>query len=135
MKKLSMILALVLVFSLLIVQTPGVKANDLNYWAKTYGGSGDDVINDVKVLPDGSIIAVGYTNSAGVGGKDVLVMKLTSNGSVVWAKIYGGSYYDGAYAVALAPNGDIIVAGWTLSFGAGGRNVWVLRLDENGNVK
>ncbi|WP_461864918.1 protein kinase domain-containing protein, partial [Thermococcus sp.] len=43
--------------------------------------------------------------------------------------------YDGAYAVALAPNGDIIVAGWTLSFGAGGRNVWVLRLDENGNVK
>ncbi len=65
MKKLSVILALVLVFSLLAVQTPGVKADNFNYWAKSYGGSGDDVITDVKVLSDGSIIAVGYTNSTG----------------------------------------------------------------------
>ncbi len=68
MKKLSMILVLVLAFSVLAIQTPGVKANDLNYWVKSYGGSGDDVIKDVKVLPGGSIIAVGYTTSFGAGG-------------------------------------------------------------------
>ncbi len=129
------ILLVILIFSLLIVQTPGVKANDLNYWARSYGGSGTDVLKDVKVLPNGSIIAVGYTNSTGVGGKDVLVMKLTSNGSVVWAKTYGGTKDDEATAVALAPNGDIIVVGYTYSFGAGDGDVWVLRLDADGNVK
>ncbi|WP_143592351.1 NHL repeat-containing protein [Thermococcus litoralis] len=52
----------------------------------------------------------------------------------MWAKTYGGSSYDEAYAVAIAPNGDIIVAGWTVSFGAGYKDVWVLRLDENGEL-
>ena len=54
---------------------------------------------------------------------------------VYWAKTYGGSSDDWAYSVAIAPNGDIIVTGRTESFGAGGRDFWVLRLDENGNVK
>jgi len=52
-----------------------------------------------------------------------------------WVKTYGGSYNDLARAVAIAPNEDIIVTGKTASFGAGGWDVWVLRLDENGNVK
>ncbi|WP_054839715.1 hypothetical protein [Thermococcus sp. JCM 11816] len=69
MRKLSIVLVFLLVFSLLTASPPQVRANSRNYWAKSYGGgSGDDVINDVKVLSDGSIIAVGYTNSSGVGG-------------------------------------------------------------------
>ena len=46
-----------------------------------------------------------------------------------WAKTYGGKDWDGARAVAVTPEGDIIVAGYTWSFGAGGKDVWVLRLD------
>ncbi len=135
MKGLSVILALVLVFSVLVVQAPAAKADNFNYWARSYGGSGTDVINDVKVLSDGSIIAVGYTTSSGAGGKDVLVMKLSPEGSLAWAKTYGGTKDDVANAVALASNGDVIVAGLTYSFGAGDWDFWVLRLDENGNVK
>ena len=52
-----------------------------------------------------------------------------------WVKTYGGSDYDEARAVAIAENGDVIVAGYTRSFGAGGDDFWVLRLDANGNVK
>jgi hypothetical protein len=37
----------------------------------------------------------------------------------LWAKSYRGRWDDGAGAVAIAPNGDIIVAGLTESFGAG----------------
>ncbi len=119
----------------MVVQTPSVRADGFNYWARSYGGSGTDVINDVKVLPDGSIIAVGYTTSSGAGGKDVLVMKLSPEGGIAWAKTYGGTKDDVANAVAIADNGDVIVAGWTGSFGAGDYDVWVLHLDSNGNVK
>ncbi len=36
-----------------------------------------------------------------------------------WVKSYGGEYGDIANAVLVAPNGDLIIAGGTDSFGAG----------------
>ncbi|AEK73694.1 hypothetical protein GQS_09000 [Thermococcus sp. 4557] len=52
-----------------------------------------------------------------------------------WAKTYEGYAKDYARAVSIADNGDIIVVGYTESFGAGSYDVWVLRLDSKGNVK
>ncbi|WP_297073251.1 hypothetical protein [Thermococcus sp.] len=109
--------ALILVAILLLALLPMVRAESSGlWWAKTYGGSYWDKIADVKVLPDGSIIAVGYTGGFGAGARDALVMKLNPDGSVAWAKLYGGEHWDYAFAVALAPNGDIIVAGLHLQF-------------------
>ncbi len=102
-------------------------------WVRILGGGDYDGFNDVKIAPNGDIIVAGYTKSFGAGDEDVWVLRLDANGNVKWQKTYGGSDWDEANAVALAPNGDIIVAGYTDSFGAGG--AWVLRLDANGNVK
>ena len=104
-------------------------------WQKTYGGSDDDVATAVVVADNGDIIVAGCTLSFGAGKDDVWVLRLDANGNVKWQKTYGGSRGDGANTVAIADNGDIIVAGYTRSFGAGGRDVWVLRLDGNGNIK
>jgi uncharacterized delta-60 repeat protein len=104
-------------------------------WQKTYGGSDWDEANAVAIAENGDIIVAGYTGSFGAGNEDVWVLRLDGNGNVKWQKTYGGSDWDEANAVALAPNGDIIVAGYTESFGAGGRDFWVLRLDSEGNVK
>ena len=103
-------------------------------WFKTYGGDKEDAFSDVKIAEDGDIIVAGYTESFGAGEKDVWVLRLDSNGNVKWQKTYGGSANDKANAVAIADNGDVIVAGWTESFGAG-NDAWVLRLDSQGNVK
>jgi len=134
MRRSAILLVLLLLGPLLLLQPVNAEGSG-PYWAKTYGGSGDDVINDINVLPNGDIIAVGWTNSTGAGGRDAFVMKLSPNGTVIWAKTYGGSKDDVANAVAIASNGDIIVAGWTKSFSLGKSDVWVLRLDENGNIK
>jgi hypothetical protein len=53
---------------------------------------------------------------------------------VKWQKTYGGRRWDEANAVAIAPNGDIIVAGYTDSFGAGTGDVWLLRLPPSGSL-
>ncbi|WP_456366813.1 protein kinase domain-containing protein [Thermococcus sp.] len=102
-------------------------------WVRILGGGDYDGFNDVKIAPNGDIIVAGYTKSFGAGDEDVWVLRLDANGNVKWQKTYGGKYGDYANAVAIASNGDIIVAGYTDSFGAGG--AWVLRLDANGNVK
>ncbi|NJE60196.1 hypothetical protein [Thermococcus sp. 21S7] len=125
---LLVVIALVL---LSLMPIPVVKAEGSYYWVKTYGGSGTDVINDVKLLDDGSVIAVGYTNSYGydAGDYDVFVMKLSPNGKVEWAKTYGGSGDDRASAVAIAPNGDIIVTGTgLLRLGPDGELKWAVEL-------
>ncbi|ACS33301.1 PEGA domain-containing protein [Thermococcus gammatolerans] len=118
-----------------LIPVEKVSAEEQSYWVKTYGGKYDDWATAVAIADNGDVIVAGYTYSFGAGGKDVWVLRLDENGNVKWQKTYGGKYDDGASAVAIAPNGDIILVGYTKSFGAGGYDVWVLRLDENGNVK
>ncbi|WP_010480242.1 serine/threonine-protein kinase, partial [Thermococcus zilligii] len=80
------------------------------------------------------IIVAGSTWSFGAGGYDVWVLRLDKEGNIKWQKTYGGSDDDVAYAVALADNRDIIVAGVTKSFGAGEEDIWVLLLPPDGNL-
>ncbi len=101
-------------------------------WAKK---DGDDSFNSVTVAPNGDIIVAGSTESFGAGDRDVWILRLDADGNVKWQKTYRGPSDEWATAVALADNGDIIVAGYTYSFGAGGWDAWVLRLDSKGNVK
>ncbi|WP_461867150.1 PEGA domain-containing protein [Thermococcus sp.] len=135
MRKVIALVWVVLLLGTLVTVPKGVKAEDTNWWVKTYGGEWDDYANAVALARNGDIIVAGYTKSFGAGYKDVWILRLDENGNVIWQKTYGGSKDDVANAVAIAPNGDIIVVGYTKSFGMGDADVWVLRLDENGNVK
>lgn len=103
-------------------------------WQHTYGGSKDESILDMRQLPDGGFIAVGWTQSFGVKQTDVWVLRLDAQGQVVWAKTYGGAGVEQAWSVGLTGDGGYVVAGGTTSFGAGAADYWVLRLDQDGNV-
>ena len=50
-----------------------------------------------------------------------------------WVQNFGGSERDGAFAVAAVKGGGTIMVGYTRSKGAGNSDVWVMRLDEQGN--
>jgi hypothetical protein len=62
-------------------------------------------------------------------------MKLDSNGNIQWQKTYGGPGQDLAYDVEETQDGGYIVGGGTGSFGAGGWDMWILKLDSHGNVQ
>ena len=51
-----------------------------------------------------------------------------------WAKSYGGTDSDVAYSIQQTSDGGYIVAGYTNSFGAGGGDLWVLKLDSGGDI-
>jgi hypothetical protein len=61
-------------------------------------------------------------------------LKLNSTGGVTWQKTYGGTSDEYAYCIRQTPYGGYIVAGTTDSFGAGGDDVWVLKLDPTGSL-
>jgi hypothetical protein len=103
-------------------------------WAKTYGGGYSDVARSIQQTSDGGYIVAGWTLSFGAGGLDFWVLKLDASGQVQWQKTYGGGYSDVARSIQQTSDGGYIVAGWTLSFGAGNYDVWVLKLNASGNV-
>jgi uncharacterized delta-60 repeat protein len=112
-----------------------LNSNGLVEWQKTYGGSGDDYASSVQETADGGYVVAGSTDSFGAGLSDAWVLKLSSVGSVVWQKTYGGSGEDNASSVQQTLDGGYIVAGSTTSFGAGSRDIWILKLDATGSVQ
>ncbi len=101
-------------------------------WQRTYGGDEDDGLLDIRQTPDGGFVAVGWTRSFGAEQADVWILRLDEEGQVLWSKVYGGPGMEQAWSVALVGDGGFLVAGGTTSFGAGGADFWVLRLDAQG---
>jgi hypothetical protein len=104
-------------------------------WAKTYGGTGDDLAYSVQQTSDGGYIVAGETRSFGAGNNDVFLIKTDANGDVQWAKTYGGTGNDVGWSVQQTSDGGYIVAGLTRSYGAGGEDIFLIKTDADGNLE
>ena len=104
-------------------------------WQKTYGGSGFDDAYSIQQTSDGGYIVAGRMSSFGAGSYDLWVLKLDSIGDIEWQKTYGGSVRDEAYSIQQTSDGGYIVAGRTLSFGAGGYDLLILKLSSIGGIE
>jgi len=101
-------------------------------WNWHFGGSEDDEGQAVWQTRDGGYVAAGFTLSFGAGGKDVWLVKADSSGNEDWTRTFGGAHDDEAYAIQETIDGGLIIAGATSSFGAGGRDMWLIKTDESG---
>lgn len=82
------------------------------------GGSNDDMARDVAVASNGTAIVVGSSQSGDFPGagpvngpSDAFVAAFSAGGQRLWSRLIGGSGYERAYAVEIAPSGKIIIAG------------------------
>jgi hypothetical protein len=103
-------------------------------WTRTYGGIYNDVGLSVQQTSDGGYILGGYTGSFGVGSVDAYLIKTNSVGDTLWTRNFGGTGWEQGWSVQQTLDGGYILGGYTGSFGAGGRDVWILKTDYLGDT-
>ncbi|TVR41323.1 MAG: T9SS C-terminal target domain-containing protein [Cryomorphaceae bacterium] len=85
-------------------------------------------------LADGRYITVGYAETSGAGGKDLFLLRSLPSGDFDFGKTFGGIEDDEGYSLGLLDDGFILV-GYTLSFGQGSRDVFLVRTNLEGETE
>ncbi len=97
-------------------------------WAKTSGESGSDVGYAIALTSDGGFVVTGVTWSMFIG-TSVCLLKLDASGNKVGTGTMGWDGADIGRSVAQTSDGGYIIAGETDSYGAGGRDVYLIKAD------
>lgn len=129
-------------------------------WIKQIGGTTTDNANSITIDGNGNILVSGFfdgvtdfdpgagtTNLTAVGGTDIFLLKLDTNGDFIWVKQMGGT--DSEYGTFIDSDSDrnVYMTGnfaGTVDFdpGAGtmnltavaGSDIFVVKLDEDGTL-
>src|SRR5262245_8312993 len=104
------------------------------YWSRTYNTIDQAQQTHVQTTPDNGYVIATNLYEPSSNTRDVFVFKLDSFGSIQWEKSYGGTADEVSNAIETTSDGGYIVAGYTTSYGAGDRDVWILKLDSAGNI-
>jgi regulation of enolase protein 1 (concanavalin A-like superfamily) len=109
--------------------------NGNSQWQKTFGGSDIEYGNSVQQTSDGGYIIAGSSGPYFAGDPNVYLIKADPNGDSQWQKTFGGSNHDGGGSVQQTSNGGYIIAGGTMSYGAGWSDVYLIKTDPNGDIE
>jgi hypothetical protein len=112
-----------------------LDANGNLQWTKTIGGPAREEGNSLIQTSDGGYAIAGYTESFGAGELDVYVFKLDAKGNLQWTKTIGGKKEDAGTSLIQTSDGGYAITGFTNSFGAGDWDVYVVKLDAQGNLQ
>ncbi|WP_332733875.1 gliding motility-associated C-terminal domain-containing protein [Flavihumibacter sp.] len=116
-------------------------------WEKKYGGSGNEFLSELDLLPDGGFLLTGHSTSSdgdltkNNGAEDFWIVKTDANWNIIWQQSFGGSRTDQAVSAAVAPGGGFFIVGSSEStdfdFGLnyGDSDFLLLHLSENGELR
>ena len=115
-------------------------------WSKYFGGSFTDAPFGVVETEDHNFIIAGSSDSGDVdisnnnGSYDFWVLKIASNGSLLWERSFGGSEIDEGRAITTTNDGNFIIVGDTrsadkdVSNNNGAADVWIIKMNTDGNL-
>jgi hypothetical protein len=126
-----------------------VKLNNTGtlLWEKSFGGTEIDEARAITTTADGNFLIAGDSRSNNIdlstnsGAADVWVIKINSDGDLLWEKTFGGSSFDGVKAIHKTQDNEFLAAGnsrssdGNLTENNGQNDAWVFKINAQGNIK
>ncbi len=84
-------------------------------WQKIYGGVHSDEGRAIEQTSDGGYILCGISHTSDSNSDEIIVLKLSSTGTIQWQKSFGETYTflrdDGAYSLEQTSDGGFLIVG------------------------
>ena len=130
-------------------------------WQKSFGGSGVDLLQSIRLTSDGGYILAGISDSKkGLdkhedtkGNDDFWIIKLNAKGNELWQKTIGGSGQEKLHSITLTADGGYLLGGSSASYKTrnnsygttdlfgksentrGNLDYWVVKLKKDGTIE
>jgi len=102
-------------------------------WTKGYGGDGINWGRRIFHRENEGFWVMGYSTSYGNGDYDFVIWKIDEDGELEWQQNYGTIGWDRLWDAVELDNGDFILVGETEGTNSQGKDVYMLRIDDQGN--
>jgi len=103
-------------------------------WTQTYGGTGADYAYAIDITSDGGFIIAGDTQSFGTSQGGFYLIKTNAVGDTQWTAIYDNFEIDVCRDVKPTDDGGYILAGYTRSPGAGEYDMYLIKVNSEGDT-
>jgi hypothetical protein len=108
--------------------------NGFHLWNQSYGGSLYERPEALIECSNGGFGIIANTESFGGGGKDAWVVRTDLGGNKLWNQTFGGIEEDWGSQIIELPDRSFTFVGSTHSYDIGNGDLWLVRLDANGNL-
>ena len=103
----------------------------INYY-RVYSGDGFDFGNSIVQMQDSGFVLAGTSGSFSQGGSQAFLMRTDKLGNYQWSRGYGGIENESAEKVIYQENFGFFLTGYTNSYGAGGYDFYLVKIQEDG---
>ena len=103
-------------------------------WNETWGGNSEDLGFAIDIDPSNNLYIIGGSYSLTNGSSDIILLKYSSSGELLWYRTWGGAQYDTGYGITVDDYDNIYVVGYTESFETFG-DVILLKYNSTGDLK
>ena len=101
---------------------------------KAYGGVLFEQAAQLIEYSSGGYAIVGTTGSNQTGNTDVFIARFDENLNCIWSNNFGGTNVEWASSITNDSGGNLMACGYTLSEGAGGYDMWVIKVNADGEL-
>jgi len=124
-----------------------INATGIIQWQKTFGGTDDEFASSLQLSTDGALMISGNTffgrtsTTSGTSYSDeIYLLKINTNGLLVWQKTLGGTSADLVSKTITTPDGGYLIGGFSnstdldLTENKGNFDMWVVKLTSGGTI-
>ncbi|MBC8197558.1 MAG: Ig-like domain-containing protein [Candidatus Marinimicrobia bacterium] len=107
-----------------------LNGNILN--EQTYGGAEKDRFTSIVEKNNGNLAVMGSSESFENGASELWLMELDHTGNMLNEFRYGGADFEYGRDLYSIPIGGYLLLGETRSYGSGGFDIWLVKVNEDG---